>query len=145
MGSGENNEMEVGTLENPSATGTNPDIPEFSDKNLNRHFGSGLGSDHSGQYPGFTKEQYAQRAIELARKPVCNGIKGYKSTKGKYTGSIVRYDMLTNDWVRAYPTSGVAIQCLNQKKMLGILSLSPILRRRISKWKSTTALFAKMR
>ena len=102
------NNTEVGTLYNPSATGANPDIPEFSDKNLDKHFGSGLDSDHSAQYPGLNKEQYAQRAIELARSPIGNGIEGYKSTKGKFAGSIVRYDTSTNDWVRAYTTSGVA-------------------------------------
>ena len=92
----------------PSSTGANPDIPGFSDKNLEKHFGSNLESDHSQQYTGFTKEQYAQRAVELARSPVGNGIEGYKSARGKFAGSIVRYDSSTNDWVRAYIASGVA-------------------------------------
>ena len=99
---------EAGMHTKPSGTGANPEIPGFSVRNLEKHFGSGLESDHCEQYVGFTKEQYAQRAVELARSPVGDGIEGYKSVKGKFAGSIVRYDTSTNDWVRAYTASGVA-------------------------------------
>ena len=81
-------------------TDANPLLPGFTKPNLNNHFGSGLPSDHSNQYPNFSKEQYAQKALELVRSPVSNTIKGYKATRGLFIGSIVRYDTSTNDWVR---------------------------------------------
>jgi pyocin large subunit-like protein len=90
-----------------SATGKNPGVTGFTEKSLNAHFGSGGKSDHAKQYPGITKEQYAQRALELARSPVGNGIEGYKVTHGRYKGSIVRFDTSTNDWVRAIPDGSI--------------------------------------
>ena len=74
--------MVVGTFDNPSATGANPDLPGFTSKNLDKHFGSKFSSDHSSQYNGFTKEQYAQRAHELIKAPVSDSILGYKTTNG---------------------------------------------------------------
>ena len=44
----------------------------------------------------------------MARSPVGNTVKGYKASSGVNIGSIVRYDSATNDWVRAFPTTGVA-------------------------------------
>ena len=35
-------------------------------------------------------------------------IEGYEATKGSKKGSIVRYNKVTNDWVRAFPETGVA-------------------------------------
>jgi len=90
-----------------SETGSNPKLPGFTEENLDRHFGSGGKSEHSQDYPEYTKEQYAQRALELIRSPVGNGIEGYKSTRGKSKGSIVRYDTSTGDWVRGWAT-GIA-------------------------------------
>jgi len=91
----------VGTLDNPSALGANPDLPGFTPDNLNAHFGGGGDSDHSDQYPGLTKEQYAQRAHDLVRSPVVGNIDGYLATKGRYEDTIVRYDNTTGDWVRS--------------------------------------------
>ena len=90
-----------------SATGANPNLPGFSQKNLDNHFGSGLPSDHSAQYVGLTKEQYAQRAVELARSPVGEGVEGYVATYVRFKGSVVRYDTSSNDWVRVAP-NGIA-------------------------------------
>ena len=59
-----------------NASGSNLDLLGFSQKNLDKHFGSGLESDHSDQYPNFTKEQYAQRALDLAQSAVGDGIEG---------------------------------------------------------------------
>jgi len=90
-------------INNLSATGANSDLPGFTDENLNNHFGSGMPSDHAKQYPGMTKKQYAQKALQLARSPVGDMVEGYKASKGRHKGSIVRYDTSTNDWVRAWP------------------------------------------
>jgi hypothetical protein len=84
-------------------TGENLWLPGFTQINLDKHFGSGLTSDHSDQYPNFTKEQYAMKALTLARSAVNNGVEGYMATHGLFKGSIVRYDTSTNDWVRATP------------------------------------------
>ena len=43
------------TLNNFSATGANLKLPPYIKKNLDSHFGSGENSDHSGDYPDFTK------------------------------------------------------------------------------------------
>ena len=102
------NETDIGTLDNPSPTGANPDLPGFAQKNLDNHFGNGGKSDHSNQYPGFTKEQYAERAAALARSPVGDGIEGYMATKGRFKGSIIRYDTSLNDWVRTHPATGIS-------------------------------------
>ena len=83
-----------------SAIGANPDLPGFTSKNLEKHFGSGFNSDHSLQYPGFTKEQYAQRAHNLVKSEVCGNILGYKATNG----AIVRFDESTNDFVKGTST-----------------------------------------
>jgi len=79
-----------------SATGMNPNLPGFALKNLDKHFGSGFDSDHSGQYPELTKEQYAKRAHDLVRAAVNDHILGYKAANG----NIVRFDESTNDFVK---------------------------------------------
>ena len=78
------------------AIGENPDLPGFTNKNLDEHFGSGGKHDHSKQYPDFTKEQYAARAEELSRSSVSEHILGYRCKKGR----VVRFDESTNDFVK---------------------------------------------
>jgi len=95
-----NNEQNNENSKGFSANDENPSIPPMSESNLNKHWGSGFNSDHSKQYPNFTKEQYANRALELARSKTSDNIIGYISDNG----SIVRYDIQNNDWVRAYGT-----------------------------------------
>lgn len=75
--------------------GANPSIPKSTKHNLNRHF-----RRHGGQYPDLTKQQYHQKALELARSPVGGDIVGYKAKDG----AIVRYNTSTNDFVKAYST-----------------------------------------
>ena len=70
--------------------------------NLAIHFGGGGSSDHSDQYPKMTKEQYAQRAHELVCSPINENVQGYTATKGRNIGSVVRYDIKNNDWVRGF-------------------------------------------
>ena len=73
--------------------------------NLSKHFGGGGPSDHSAQYPGFTKEQYAQRALDLIQSPADGKrILGYKNAKGQ----VVRYDKEANDYVAGDPRIGIA-------------------------------------
>jgi len=83
-----------------SATGENNFIPPMTKQSLDKHWGSGNKSDHSIQYAKLTKEQYADRALELARSKTNETILGYIAENG----SIVRYDIINNDWVRAYNT-----------------------------------------
>lgn len=59
---------------------------------------------HKDQYPGFTKEQYAQRARELLEMPVNKRIRGYAV---KSQGMIVRYDTKTNDYVKGHFRQGI--------------------------------------
>ncbi|GHU69955.1 hypothetical protein FACS1894184_14750 [Clostridia bacterium] len=84
-----------------SASGANPSIPPMTDKNLKKHWGGTR--DHSSQYPSLTKKTYAKRAVNLARSPIGGNVDGYKAKDG----AIVRYDKVTNDYVKAYST-GVA-------------------------------------
>ena len=69
MESGENinGNAEVGTLENPSATGENPDIPDMTpaaQANHTKHLRPGK------SYPGMTMEEYVRKSGELARSRV---------------------------------------------------------------------------
>ena len=79
-----------------SATGANPDLLGFTDTNLNNHWTGGK-SDHSKDYPDMTKEQYAQRALELVRAATNDNILGYKAADG----AIVRYSKASNDFVKS--------------------------------------------
>jgi len=90
-----------------SATGANLGLLGFSEASLNKHFGSRGKSDHSEQYPGMTREQYAKRALDLAQSSVAGEIRGYGAVNGRYKGSIVRYDTATNDWLRVTPNGRI--------------------------------------
>lgn len=86
-----------------SAAGKNQFKKGFTEKNLNKHFGSGGKSDHSTQYPGWTKEEYAKRALQLIQSQTSDTILGYKTSAGE----IVRYDKTTNDFVKGHPDGGI--------------------------------------
>ena len=85
-----------------SATGSNSFKKGFSSKNLDRHWEGGI-SDHSGQYKGMTKQEYAKKALDLVQKPVGGNVKGYKTPQGE----VVRYDTKSNDFVKGNPTTGI--------------------------------------
>ena len=86
-----------------SPTGENKFLRGFSEKNLDRHWGGT--SDHSAQYPGMTREQYAQAALSLVQSPADGkSILGYSTA----SGAVVRYDVTTNDFVKGYPGNGIA-------------------------------------
>ena len=83
--------------------GENEFLRGFSDNNLSSHWGGK--HDHSKQYPGMSKEQYAQRALDLAQSAADNKeILGYQNEKGQ----IVRYDRKNNDFVKGDPSKGIA-------------------------------------
>lgn len=86
-----------------SSTGKNKFLCGFSEKNLDRHWGGT--SDHSAQYPGMTREQYAQAALSLIQSPADGkSILGYSTARG----AVVRYDVTANDFVKGYPGNGIA-------------------------------------
>ena len=83
------------TADDLSPEGANPGLPGFSSNNLKLHW-----NKHSKHYPGWTEQQYEQRAEELVRSEVGGDILGFKAKNG----SIVRYDMKTNDYAIGYVT-----------------------------------------
>ena len=86
-----------------SALGRNEFVIGFSEHNLNEHWGGS--HDHSSEYPGFTKEQYSARALELVQSAADGkNILGYKNARGQ----LARYDVKTNDYVIGRPTQGIA-------------------------------------
>lgn len=86
-----------------STLGRNEFVRGFSEHNLNEHWGGS--HDHSSEYPGFTKEQYSARALELVQSAADGeNILGYKSSDGK----IIRYDVKENDFVKGNPNIGIA-------------------------------------
>ena len=85
----------TGTFENPSATGENPHLKPMQQQNLDAHWGGK--SDHSGEYPEYTKEQYHKRATELARSSTSETVHGYKTADG----TIVRFDVISGDFVKS--------------------------------------------
>lgn len=88
-----------------SAAGANKFKIGFTEKNLEAHWnGSEKAHSHKNEYPGWTKEQYASRALDLIQKPVNGDIYGYKNSKGQ----IVRFDSVTNDFVIGIPDKGIA-------------------------------------
>ena len=89
---------EVGTLDNPSAYGSNPYLSGFTSGNLDEHW-----ENHKNQYRGLTKEQYAQRAHNLVCSATSDNILGYRAKNG----SIARYNKTTHDFVQGFDT-GVA-------------------------------------
>ncbi|MDR2167609.1 MAG: hypothetical protein LBE35_07155 [Clostridiales bacterium] len=88
---------------NISATGANKFDVGFAKSNLDTHWKGGA-SDHSKEYPGYTKEQYAKEALDLIQSAVTNGIEGYKNSRGQ----IVRYDFGRNNFVKGHPNIGIA-------------------------------------
>ena len=85
-----------------SALGANKFERGFSEEGLDIHWGGE--SDHSGEYEGFTREQYAQRALDLIQSAADNKyIFGYKMSDG----TIVRYDIKENDFVKGHPKYGI--------------------------------------
>ena len=87
-----------------SPTGENEFLEGFNKRNLNKHWAGGK-SDHSKQYPGMAREQYAKRALKLARS-AADG----KEIFGFVTkdGAVVRYDSRENDFVKCYSDAGIA-------------------------------------
>ena len=86
-----------------SALGRNEFVRGFSEHNLNEHWGGS--HDHSSEYPGFTKEQYSARALELVQSAADGeNILGYKNS----VGQVARYDTNTNDFVIGRPSEGIA-------------------------------------
>ena len=81
------------------ALGANLTLPGFTAKNLDDHWVGGK-SDHSKDYPGFTKAQYAQRALELVQSAAEGHIDGYKTARDE----VVRYDNTANDFVKGMST-----------------------------------------
>lgn len=70
---------------------------------MDDHFGGS--HDHSKEYPGWTKKQYAKRALELIQSPADGkNILGYRIG----TSTVVRYDIRTNDYVKGSPETGIA-------------------------------------
>ena len=69
-----------------------------SKQSFNNHW-----RDHGEQYPGFTLEQYEQRALELIEEPVGGNILGHIDK----VGVLIRYDKATNDFVKGLPIKGV--------------------------------------
>ena len=59
--------------------------------------------EHGFQYSGFSKEQYAIRALELIQSPVGKDILGHIDRNGV----IIRYDKKSNDFVKGKPSKGI--------------------------------------
>jgi len=83
-----------------SATGCNLTIPEMTLKAQKRH-GKHLRPGKS--FAGMSMSEYAKRGKKFAGKPVGGSILGYRGEDG----CIVRFDLSTGEWVKAYST-GVA-------------------------------------
>lgn len=87
-----------------SALGENKFSVGFTRENLDKHW-TGGSSDHSAEYKGMTKEQYADRALSLIQSAADGKqILGYK-TPG---GVVVRFDVSTGDFVKGSPETGIA-------------------------------------
>lgn len=87
------------TPDEVSALGVNYFEKGFSDDNLKRHWGGK--SDHSKQYPEFTKaEQYNEYAKQLVSSAADGkNILGYKMADG----TVCRYKVDTHDYVKGNP------------------------------------------
>lgn len=86
-----------------SALGANKFKVGFTKKNLDDHFGGS--HDHSKEYPGWTKKQYAKRAFDLIQSPADGkNILGYRIG----ASTVVRYDIRTNDYVKGSPETGIS-------------------------------------
>jgi len=88
---------------NISATGENKFIVRgFKNRQaLLNHWQNGR--THSEEYPGFTMEQYEQRALELLEQATGENILGHIN-KNNY---ITRYDKSTNDFAKGHPYRGI--------------------------------------
>ena len=94
-----------------SAVGANKFEKGFSEHNLVEHWGGT--HDHSAEYPGYTKEQYAERALELVQSAADGkNILGYKLQDG----TIARYDVKTHDYVKGHPNIGVSTMFKPKRK-----------------------------
>ena len=87
---------------NISATGANKFKFGFSTENLDNHW-TGGDSDHSREYLSYTKDQYAQEALNLIQSPTSSVILGHKNNKGQ----IIRYDNSKNNYVKGHPDIGI--------------------------------------
>ena len=88
---------------NISATGENKFIVRgFKNRQaLLNHWQNGR--THSEEYPGFTMEQYEQRALELLEQATGENILGHIN-KNNY---IARYDKSTNNFAKGHPYRGI--------------------------------------
>lgn len=94
-----------------SAVGANKFDKGFSKHNLDEHWGGS--HDHSAEYPDFTKEQYAERALQLIQSEADGkNILGYKNESGQ----IARYDVKNNDYVIGRPSQGIATMFKPKRK-----------------------------
>lgn len=101
--SGRESDIITTVNEEISAVGANKFLEGFSEENLNEHWNGS--HNHSEQYPNFTKEQYASRALELIQSEADGKkILGYKLKDG----TIARYDTKTNDYVKGHPNIGIS-------------------------------------
>lgn len=103
FGEGGSTKAEKNDNVKPSARGTNRlRVRGFASKQrLMNHWKNGR--THRDEYPGFTVEQYVQRAVQLAEMPVGGNILGHVDSRG----NVIRYDCEKNDFVKADPTKGV--------------------------------------
>jgi hypothetical protein len=91
--------------DNPSisATGANTFKQGFSQENLDQHWNGGY-HDHSGEYPGYAKEQYAQEALALVQSATSDTVYGYKNNNGQ----VIRFDSINGNFVKGHPEWGIA-------------------------------------
>lgn len=82
-------------------------VTGYVDPSLTEHWvGSERANSHRKDYEkeGMTKEQYAQRALDLAEMPVSKNVRGFACINQNI---IVRYDVKTKDFVKAHIHYGV--------------------------------------
>lgn len=92
-------------IEYISAKGPNEFKKGFDKNNLIAHwYGGENAHSHKDEYPYFTMEQYADRALNLIQQPTSQNILGYKTSNG----TIVRYDRIQKDFVKGHPFKGIA-------------------------------------
>nr|DAQ67846.1 MAG TPA: Portal [Caudoviricetes sp.] len=87
----------------PSPSGANRlQVRGFANKQrLMNHWKNGR--THREEYPGFTMEQYVERAVRLAEMPTGGDILGHIDKDG----IVVRYDRKENDFVKANVKKGI--------------------------------------
>ena len=82
-----------------SGSGANEFRSGFSKENLDNHW-----KKHFEEYKGYTKEQYAQGALDLVQTATSETILGYKNARGQ----VVRYDMESGNFVKGHPEIGIS-------------------------------------